>query len=89
MAGFKLMAKMTPEEYKAYVIDGTLYSNMNKGVTGTPIWAKNLTVQSATKPVTNSGNPLYHNPNQQSTFIANNTLAQSNYMNPRRMKNGV
>ena len=80
---------MTNEDYKNYIMNGTFISNMNKGVTGTPIWAKNLTVQSATKPVTNSGNPLYHNPNQQSTFIANNTLAQSNYMNPRRMKNGV
>ena len=86
MGRFKLM---TNDEYKSYIIHGSLYSNMNKGVTGTPIWAKNFTIQSVTKPITNKGNPMYHNPNQQSTFVANNTLPQSNYMNPRRMKHGT
>jgi len=86
MGRFKLM---TNDEYKTHVLKGGLYSNMNSGKTGTPIWAKHLTIQSVTKPVTNKGNPMYHNPNQQSTFIANNTLPQSNYMNPRRMKHGT
>ena len=83
MAGFKLM---TNDEYKKYIINGTLISNMNKGVFGTPIYLKSKTVQSLVKPVTNLDNPMYYHPNQQSTFVANNTLAQSNYANPRRMK---
>ena len=83
MAGFKLM---TNDEYKKYIINGTLISNMNKGVFGTPIYLKSKTVQSLVKPITNLDNPLFYHPNQQNTFIANNTLAQSNYANPRRMK---
>ena len=77
---------MTNDEYKKYIINGTLISNMNKGVFGTPIYLKSKTVQSLVKPVTNLDNPMYYHPNQQSTFVANNTLAQSNYANPRRMK---
>ena len=89
MAGFKLMAKMRPEEYKDYIMNGTFITNMNKGVFGTPIYLKSTTLQTAVKPITNLDNPMYYHPNQQSTFIANNTLPQSNYMNPRRMKHGV
>jgi len=80
---------MTNDEYKKYNMNGTLISNMNKGVFGTPIYLKSTTVQTAVKPMSNLNNPMYHHPNQQSTFIAHNTLPQSNYMNPRRMKNGV
>ena len=83
MAGFKLM---TNDEYKKYIINGTLISNMNKGVFGTPIYLKSKTVQSLVQPVTNLDNPMFYHPNQQNTFVANNTLAQSNYANPRRMK---
>jgi len=86
MAGLKLMAKMTPEEYKTYIVDGGLISNMNKGVFGTPIYLKSTSQQTLVKPITNLDNPMYYHPNQQSTFIANNTLPQSNYANPRRMK---
>jgi len=77
---------MTNDEYKKYIINGTLISNMNKGVFGTPIYLKSKTVQSLVQPVTNLDNPMYYHPNQQNTFVANNTLAQSNYANPRRMK---
>lgn len=70
-------------------MNGTFISNMNKGVFGTPIYLKSTTVQTAVKPMSNLNNPMYHHPNQQSTFIAHNTLPQSNYMNPRRMKHGV
>jgi hypothetical protein len=83
MAEFKLM---TNDEYKKYIINGTLISNMNKGVFGTPIYLKGKTVQSLVQPVMNLDNPMYYHPNQQNTFVANNTLAQSNYANPRRMK---
>ena len=77
---------MTNDEYKKYIINGTLISNMNKGVFGTPIYLKSKTVQSLVQPVTNLDNPMFYHPNQQNTFVANNTLAQSNYANPRRMK---
>ena len=70
-------------------MNGTFITNMNKGVFGTPIYLKSTTLQTAVKPITNLDNPMYYHPNQQSTFIANNTLPQSNYMNPRRMKHGV
>ncbi len=80
---------MTNEDYKNYIMNGTFISNMNKGVFGTPIYLKSTTVQTAVKPMSNLNNPMYHHPNQQSTFIAHNTLPQSNYMNPRRMKHGV
>ncbi len=77
---------MTRDEYKQYVVDGSFISNMNKGVFGTPIYLKAATVQTLVKPMTNLDNPMYYHPNQQSTFIANSTLPQSNYANPRRMK---
>ena len=83
MAGSKLM---TRDEYKQYVVDGSFISNMNKGIFGTPIYLKSATVQTLVKPMTNLDNSMYYHPNQQSTFIANNTLPQSNYANPRRMK---
>ena len=83
MAGSKLM---TRDEYKQYVVDGSFISSMNKGVFGTPIYLKSATVQTLVKPMTNLDNPMYYHPNQQSTFVANNTLPQSNYANPRRMK---
>jgi len=85
MAGFKLM---TDDEYKNYIMNGNLISNMNQGIFGTPIYLKSATVQTLVKPMTNLDNPMYYHPNQQNTFIANNTLPQSNYANPRRMKNG-
>ena len=80
------MAKMTPEEYKTYVVEGTLLGNLRSGKFGTPIYLKSATVQTAVKPISNLDNPMYYHPNQQNTFIANNTLPQSNYANPRRMK---
>jgi hypothetical protein len=86
MAGFKLMAKMTPEEYKTHIVEGTLLGNLRSGKFGTPIYLKSATLQTIVKPITNLDNPMYYHPNQQSNFIANNTLPQSNYANTRRMK---
>jgi hypothetical protein len=46
MAGFKLM---TNDEYKNYIMNGNLISNMNQGIFGTPIYLKSATVQTSSK----------------------------------------
>jgi hypothetical protein len=82
MAGLKLMKN---SEYMEHVLTGTFISNLNQGA-GVPNYLQGHTVQNLVKPIANLSNPMYTNSSKkQSTFIADNTLAQSNYMNPRRM----
>ncbi len=73
---------MADEEYKFKdILDSTLVQNLNQGL-GVPSYLEGTTIQKLINPTANLSNPAY---NQESNFIANNTLAQSNYMNPRRM----
>jgi len=76
---------MKNSKYMEHVLTGTFISNLNQGA-GVPNYLQGHTVQNLVKPVANLSNPMYTNSSKkQSTFIADNTLAQSNYMNPRRM----
>ena len=64
------------------VQEGTLITNLNQGA-GVPTFLENQTLQKLIQPLAKFDNPVY---NSSSIATANNTLAQSNYMNPRRMK---
>jgi hypothetical protein len=79
MAGFKLMDNF---DYMGHLQSSNLISNLNQGM-GVPEYLEGTTIQKLVNPTANLSNPAY---SQESTFIADNTLAQSNYMNPRRMR---
>ena len=79
MAGFKLMKN---SDYMNLVQEGTLITNLNQGA-GVPTFLENQTLQKLIQPLAKFDNPVYNN---SSTATANNTLAQSNYMNARRMR---
>ena len=76
---------MKNSDYMNLVQEGTLITNLNQGA-GVPPFLENQTLQKLIQPLAQFDNPVYNNNSKkQSTFIADNTLAQSNYMNPRRM----
>ena len=79
MAGFKLMKN---SDYMNLIQEGTLITNLNQGA-GVPPFLENQTLQKLIQPLEKFDNPVY---NSNSTMMANSTLAQSNYANPRRMK---
>ena len=79
MAGFKLMKN---SDYMNLIQEGTLITNLNQGA-GVPPFLENQTLQKLIQPLEKFDNPVY---NSSSAMMANSTLAQSNYANPRRMK---
>jgi hypothetical protein len=79
MAGFKLMNNF---DYMGHLQSSNLISNLNQGM-GVPKYLEGTTIQKLVDPTANLSNPVF---NKENTFMADNTLAQSNYMNPRRMK---
>ena len=79
MGRFKLMKN---SDYMNLIQEGTLITNINQGA-GVPIFLENQTLQKLVQPLAQFDNPVY---NSSSNMMANSTLAQSNYMNPRRMK---
>jgi hypothetical protein len=80
MAGFKLMSEFMDHLYKSNFIQ-----NLNQGV-GTPKYLEGKTIQTLVDPMANMSNPMLSTHKSPNTFIPDNTIAQSNYMNPRRMK---
>ena len=58
--------------------------NLNQGV-AIPKYLESSTIQTLVNPMAKLDNPMFNTPNKQNTFTSDNTLAQSNYMNPRRM----
>jgi hypothetical protein len=64
-----------------YILDSTLVQNLNQGL-GVPSYLEGTTIQKLLQPSVDLNNPAYAN---QNTLVADNTLAQSNYMNTRRM----
>jgi hypothetical protein len=75
MAGLKLMINKD-------ILDSTLVQNLNQGL-GVPSYLEGTTIQKLLQPSVDLNNPAYTN---QNTLVADNTLAQSNYMNARRMR---
>ena len=80
MAGFKLMANYIDHVYKSNFIQ-----NLNQGL-GTPKYLEGKTIQTLVDPMANMNNPMLSTNKEPNTFMADHTIAQSNYMNPRRMK---
>ena len=80
MAGFKLMSDFMDHLYKSNFIQ-----NLNQGL-GTPKYLEGKTIQTLVDPMDNMNNPMLSTNKSPNTFMADNTTAQSNYMNPRRMK---
>ena len=58
---------------------------LNQGL-GTPKYLEGKTIQTLVDPMANMNNPMLSTNKSPNTFMADNTIAQSNYMNPRRMK---
>jgi len=80
MAGFKLMSDFMNHLYKSNFIQ-----NLNQGL-GTPKYLEGKTIQTLVDPMANMTNPMLSPNKEPNTFMADNTIAQSNYLNPRRMK---
>jgi hypothetical protein len=80
MAGFKLMSDFMNHLYKSNFIQ-----NLNQGL-GTPKYLEGKTIQTLVDPMANMNNPMLSTNKEPNTFMADNTIAQSNYLNPRRMK---
>ena len=59
--------------------------NLNQGL-GTPKYLEGKTIQTLVDPMANMNNTMLSTNKEPNTFMADNTIAQSNYMNPRRMK---
>ena len=59
--------------------------NLNQGL-GTPKYLEGKTIQTLVDPMANMNNPMLSTNKEPNTFMADNTIAQSNYLNPRRMK---
>jgi len=76
MGRFKLMS-----DYMKHLQSSTLISNLNQGM-GVPDYLEGTTIQKLINPMGKISNQDY---TRENTFAADNTLAQSNYMNPRRM----
>ena len=77
MARFKLM---NSKEYFNFINESTLIGNLNTGQGSIPTI---FNLQQKVEPIANSQKIVYNSSN----FIANNTKAQSNYMNPRGITN--
>ena len=80
MAGFKLMSKYIDHLYKSSFIQ-----NLNQGIS-VPKYLEGSTIQTLVSPMAKLDNPMFSSPKTPNTFIPDNTIAQSNYMNPRRMR---
>ena len=80
MAGFKLRS-----DFINYLHKINFIQNLNQGL-GTPKYLEGKTIQTLVDPMANMTNPMLSPNKQPNTFMADNTIAQSNYMNPRRMK---
>ena len=68
-----------------HVYKSNFIQNLNQGL-GTPKYLEGKTIQTLVDPMANMNNPMLSTNKEPNTFMADNTIAQSNYMNPRRMK---
>jgi len=71
--------------YIDHVYKSNFIQNLNQGL-GTPKYLEGKTIQTLVDPMANMTNPMLSPNKEPNTFMADNTIAQSNYMNPRRMK---
>jgi len=71
--------------YIDHVYKSNFIQNLNQGL-GTPKYLEGKTIQTLVDPMANMNNPMLSTNKEPNTFMADNTIAQSNYMNPRRMK---
>jgi len=72
-------------DFMNHLYKSNFIQNLNQGL-GTPKYLEGKTIQTLVDPMANMNNPMLSTNKEPNTFMADNTIAQSNYLNPRRMK---
>ena len=72
-------------KYIDHLYKSSFIQNLNQGIS-VPKYLEGSTIQTLVSPMAKLDNPMFSSHKTPNTFIPDNTIAQSNYMNPRIMR---